>query len=662
MGSGTSHSRRADAAAFAVAAAGTLAFELWLAQRRFEIFGSWRRAHSLDTPAEFALFVPALLLCHVLLLLLLWTALRRLHRGRGERLLRFNFLFAAVVLIGGAAFARDKVFAYLSEAADLQTIRNLAGGSLGAAFVYVLDEARFLLVGLAVAAASWLLLHRLLALRRRPGPPVGRRRGGRRSLWLLALALAAAPLFLFEAGRIGSSRAALERLNAPWLALALLDRATDFDGDGYSWFSAQRDAHPFDPARHPNALDVPDDGVDQDGLAGDYHAGPPIPPLATPTIGPPRKHVVLIVLESVRAEALTKTWNGRPVAPNLAALAAQGGSVSEAWSHVGSTAQSLKTLFTGELEPLPGAPSLFADFRRNGYRVASFSTQAADFGGVAESARMRANSDIFVDARSLGDRGVWRILHNVALVADGRTMLQEMDRRLFAAPDAWRRPTFVYLNLQAAHFPYDFPGTPRFLPGPPIPRAEIGRDHAEWVARSYWNAVAYADWQVGQVLARLKAAGVLEDSVVLVVGDHGEALFESGFVGHGQGLTRIQMQVPLVTNVPGLALPRPAGLADVRRILLSAAGATIPPQVQRPVFQYTGTLDRPSSIGLAEAGGRLTALRLDTEDVTFEDMGLTRSYRSLAPGSALRRRADAVVQRWEEERWARHLRLGAGRR
>ncbi|HEX9964603.1 MAG TPA: sulfatase-like hydrolase/transferase [Allosphingosinicella sp.] len=640
----------------------TLALELALAVRRFGFFGGYRHHRSLDTAPEYLAFFPALLLCQALLVLFLYAVLKRLHRGRGERLFRFNFLFLATLLIAGTAIAKFKVLAYLSDATDLQTIRNLAGGSLAGALYYVLDEALVFLAALAVAAGAWFILYRLLRLRQRPGSRIVPAAGAGRRFWLAASAVAVAALLLFQAGRTGDSRIALERFNAPWLALAGLDVATDFDRDGYSAFSAQRDLHPFDPARHPYALDVPGNGLDEDGLGGDFRYGGNPAPLPTPPLGPRPKHVVLIVLESVRADALTKHWDGRPIAPNLRALAAGGSHAPEAWSHVGFTAQSLKTLFTGQLEPMPGDPSLFADFRKSGYRVATFSTQAADFAGIAAATGMRENSHVLVDARALEKERLWDFLRNVNAIVDGKAMLREMDRH-FGRPEAWRRPAFLYFNFQTAHFPYDFPGTPRFLPWPPIPRGKIGRATRHWVTRSYWNAVAYADWLTGQVIARLEANGVLDDAVVLVVGDHGEEVFEKGYVGHGQVLTRLQMQIPLVTNLPGLRLPRPAGLADIRRILLGAAGAKLPEARSRPVFHFTGKeLDRPSSIGLAEAGPRLTSLRLDTEDVSFEDLGLTRPYRDLPPGGALRRRADAVIDRWAEERWTQHIRTRGLRR
>ena len=79
---------------------------------------------------------------------------------------------------------------------------------------------------------------------------------------------------------------------------------------------------------------------------------------------------------------------------------------------------------------------------------------------------------------------------------------------------------------------------PRFLPGRLAKRSEIKAANRAMVERTYWNAAAYADWLVGQVIARLKAQGVYDRTLILVTGDHGEALFEDGFLGHGHVINR----------------------------------------------------------------------------------------------------------------------------
>ena len=57
-------------------------------------------------------------------------------------------------------------------------------------------------------------------------------------------------------------------------------------------------------------------------------------------------------------------------------------------------------------------------------------------------------------------------------------------------------------------------------------RGEIKAANAAGVQATYWNAVAHADYWLGEVVARLKARGVWDDTILIVTGDHGEDLFE----------------------------------------------------------------------------------------------------------------------------------------
>lgn len=639
-----------------LAGAVTLSAELALAVRRGDIFGFGVDSfHAVDTLAESALFAAALVAAHALLLILAWAAARRICRPAPRGLFLLDWLAAYLLAYGLAAATREKIADYLGERISLQLIRQLGGGSLLDAASYAAREAAPLLAVLAVALCAWIAIR--LRLRARsaavavPGAPS----------WPLLLGLLlAAPALLSAASNQGDVRAALDRFTAPWLLYSALDPLTDFDRDGYSLFSQPRDPRPFDTSVHPFALDVPSDGVDQDGLAGDFTAVAPTPP-AAPRFGALRRHVVLIVLESTRADALTMRWGGRPIAPNLAALAASGSHSEEAYSHAGFTRPSLKALFTGRFDPERRLPSLFDDFRNAGYRIGVFSAQAESFGGTADVTGMRQDADVFVDAKTLERERMWPFLRDINLLVDGRAILREIDR-YFGRPSDWRTPVFLYVNVQASHFPYAFPGALQLLPGAPIPRAQIGYGNRDWVRRTYWNSVAYADWQVGRIIARLRRLGVLENSVVLIVGDHGEELFEHHYIGHGQVLDELQTHIPFVLSRRDVAIPRPVGLADVRPLLLRAAGADLGPlPAPTPVLQYIAEIDRPPAIAMVEAGRRRTGLDLDSLEVSDEPPGGAArrvAYAALRPGDPLRDRADRLIRLWEAARWRRHVEQG----
>lgn len=644
----------AGAITFAAVALLTLLVELALVERKYAIFGGgFGQSRTLDAAPEIAAFFIGLLTAHLLLLYGIYRLLRRLHgTSGGTPLFYFNFLF----LVPGAAFlvlgAKFKLLSYFSDALSFEIIRNLGGGTLTGAFSYVLSEAGLLLLGFGglalVYAAAFRLFRRHWPKGAQAGPSL--RLGGSQLLLLLA----ATPLMLFAAAGIGDARPALMRFNAFAVMAGGLDMATDFDQDGYGFFSHRIDLHPFDAARHPLALDVPGNGIDEDGFGGDFAFDGAEPVEAAPVVTR-RKHVVLIVLESARGDLVGKRYGGRTIAPNIEKMAREGTLVRQAYSHVGFTSASLKSLFTGALEPVAGGPSLFRDMASNGYRVGVFSGLAERFGDIDATVGMRKHSDVYVDAETLRDERAFGFATTASLLVDGQILLREFDRNFSHAP-AWQTPNFLYFNFQSAHFPYHNPGVRPFIPGDPIPRSQINLANRDWVARTYWNSVAYGDWLVGQVVERLRARGVYDDSVVIVTGDHGESLFEDGFLGHGHMINRRQTHIPLVLNVPGVAVAEPIGLSDMRGLILSLLGTGRPPAgISVPVFQYIGSLDAPGAIGMVDRTGIWVTLDLESEEVRSSGSGMRGGYRALPPDHPLKASADRLVAEWARQRWIRHL-------
>ena len=631
--------------ALALAFLVTLAFEGALVERKYGVFaGGFGTSHVIDRAGEVGLFVLALLAAHALLVALLWLAIRAVHRRRRDSpVFLLNFLFFAVGGFAAALVAKFEALSYFSDALGFELIRSLGGGSLADAALYVASDAALMLLGGAGAVLAWWLA---LRLGRRWLPETVAMPGLKwRHMLGLALPL---PLLLYAAASEPDARYALARFTAPGLALQALSAATDFDRDGYSWFTPQRDAAPFDAALHPFVLDVPNNGVDEDGFGGDFRFAGGAASFPTPAI-PDRKHVVIVVLESLRGDSMGRIVDGRPVTPAMNALAREGSYASEAYSHVGFTTESLKSLFSGTLRPRPGAPSLFRDFKANGYRIGIFSGQPESFGDISETVGMKASADVFVDAETLKAERAFSFAAKGSLLVDGRKLLRAFDGA-FGRAEGWRWPTFLYVNFQEAHFPYFHPGMPRILPGEPIARGEIKAANRARVERTYWNAVAYDDWLVGQLAARLKRLGVWDDTLLLVTADHGESLFDDAFLGHGHVINRQQTQVPLILSRKGVAIAQPIGLADYRSLILRTLGAKVPER-RGPVFQHVSALAAPAAIGLVGKGGAWTTFQLETEEVGFGETGRRARYRDLKPGSADKARADAVIDEWNRQRW-----------
>jgi len=632
----------------------TLLVELALAERKYALFGGgFGQSRALDAPLEAAAFAAGILLCQTVLFLSLYRLVRRLHRSNGDSpYFLFNFAF----FVGGGAVAllvaKYQALAFFSDAMSFQIVRNLGGGSLVDALKYSLSEAGLIVMALLGAGVFYLAALLVLRGRWRDVPALPDPYRPSRRQWLLLLA--ATPLILFAVNRVGDARAAAARFNGVIALATLLHEASDFDRDGWSFFSYPLDRQPFDGSRHPYALDVPGDGIDQDGYGGDFAfageaaAGPP------PLISGRKRHVILIVLESTRADAIGRRVDGRSITPTLDAMAARGSAARAAYSHVGFTTFSLQSLFTGELAPVDDRQSLVRDFLANGYEVGIFSGQAEDFGDTATLTGMRRGS-IFVDGTMLREERAFSFAAQGSVNIDGRILLREFDRRL-GRREAWARPHFLYFNLQSAHFPYHAPGMDRLLAGEPVARGEISAANRAQVERTYLNAVSYNDRLIDMLRERLELLGVLDDTLVVVTADHGESLFDDGFLGHGHMLNDQQTRIPFILSDPGVAMPAAIGLADMRAIILRAAGAGVPPRPGGDVFQYLGTLDRPGSIGTVDAAGRRTIFNLYDESVWTSASGRWTRHAALPAGSAEKRAADALIGEWARQRWLRHIR------
>ncbi len=192
-----------------------------------------------------------------------------------------------------------------------------------------------------------------------------------------------------------------------------------------------------------------------------------------------------------------------------------------------------------------------------------------------------------------------------------------------AAP-ATRPPFFLWVHFFDPHHPYDPPeeDAALFRPQSPSPTA------IEQEIAAYDGDIHFADRQLGQLLDRMDAAGILDETLVVVVGDHGEGLLDHGWMFHGLMIYEEAVRVPLVLRWPralpaGRRVATPAQLVDLAPTILDLAGlAERPPTTQgasivpwlrgerpedpeRPVFVQRRSYDARVVEGRRVAGEKL---------------------------------------------------------
>lgn len=623
------------------------AIELAIADRKYGTFtGGFGQANAVDTLPELLLFGLGYTAAQLAVALLAYAICARANRRHAAwaTSFHFTFLFGGVNL--GALVATYQLHSYFSDAVDFALLKQLGGGSFKDALLFGKNEILAGLGAIAAAGLAWWGLWRVA--KHLLGTDGVRARSPDRKVlvgtWLAWLILLAA------LPRTGSDAAlGLDRTLAWGNLESLAATTTDVDGDGYGLFGLRIDSHPFDASRHPLALDVPGNGIDEDEYAGDLTLVPiprPRPFTLVPAKGP---NVVVVVMESTRGDVLGKRIDGKPVAPNLEAIAAAGAGIAPSYSHVGFTTASLKAIFAGKLEPRAGDPSLFAELKKSGYVVSVFSGQPEDFGDISATVGMRQNADRFIDAELLKDKRSSQFAAQGSLLVDEGVLLGEFDKAL-GKPADWARPQLLYFNFQSPHFPYDHNGVEHRFAHPPLARSAISAQRRDQVERTYWNAVAHSDAALGQLVARLRALGQWDNTVLLVTGDHGESLFEDGFLGHGHLINQRQFATFLAVNRPLPEVTAPLVISDYRGLLLDLLTGHDPQRDPFQPFMHIGELDSPSTIGLAATRFGIVSLRLDRGEVCFERPARCRNYGNLTGEE--KRVADALVSRWGSERWA----------
>ncbi|MGH9352646.1 MAG: sulfatase [Terriglobia bacterium] len=316
---------------------------------------------------------------------------------------------------------------------------------------------------------------------------------------------------------------------------------------------------------------------------GPSHIGPSAQPLLP--------NIVLIVLDTVRADHLPCYGYPRSTTPGLCALAAQGALFENAIAPSSWTLPSITSIFTGLMphqtgadwgRPPDPAPWMLAKILQSkGYETAGFNSNP--FYGLA-GWRLSEGFDLYDDDSA-------SIRHNLAVTFLGQSVLQTLYDRLirynqFDRRDAddvnhdveqWARrraagePYFLFINYMDAHRPYLPPASfnHRFgrIPRRLFPRVTSalnnGRPPSAYTSQErgdlidgYDNSLAYLDSRVQKLIGFLRTQPRGGQTIFIVTSDHGEGFGEHGTYDHGWNLYREVLRVPLIIEGPGV----PAGV------------------------------------------------------------------------------------------------------
>lgn len=258
----------------------------------------------------------------------------------------------------------------------------------------------------------------------------------------------------------------------------------------------------------------------------------------------PAPNILLITLDTTRADRLGAYGYGRARTPTLDRLAREGVLFEHARTVAPTTLPAHVSLLTGRYPAAHGVrnngvplsekvPTLASALRAGGYRTAAFVSSfvldrrfglAPGFDHYDDRLDSEPGSAEPVERR--GDRTV---------AAAGQWLDDYLGTRApSAAPTSRPAPFFVWLHLYDPHDPYS----------PPAPFSNLFADQL------YDGEIAFADSVVGALIDRLEGRGLLSSTLVAVIGDHGESLGDHGEATHGMFVYEAAMRVPAILRWP----------------------------------------------------------------------------------------------------------------
>ena len=364
---------------------------------------------------------------------------------------------------------------------------------------------------------------------------------------------------------------------------------------------------------------------------------PPQPPRAElPPPQPGAPNVVMVVLDTVRARNVSSYGYGRPTSPEIERLAAEGALFLDATSPSTWSLPSHASLFTGRYQSSHGAhgehqyldaryPTLAQVLERRGYQTFCITANPWISDGLGLT-RGFAWQDLSLREQGGAGQGfsfVHRLLDRLGLQESdkgGDAVAASFENWMRERPADAERPAFVFLNFIEAHFPYhQLPRDSLFQfthrPYGDLRRISIdlvgqqfggkGRPVAEAGAPAqdmYDGGIVYSNQLLARVVEALRARGMLDDTVLVVLADHGEILGErGGYFGHGPTLYQEAVGVPLLVRYPpripaGVRIAQPVSTVGVFATILDLAGIEAPPTLQ------VGSL-APLATGESVSGG-----------------------------------------------------------
>ena len=271
-------------------------------------------------------------------------------------------------------------------------------------------------------------------------------------------------------------------------------------------------------------------------------------------------NLLFITIDTLRADRLGAYGSSAGLTPNLDARARDGIVFDDVLAHVPLTLPSHASIFTGKYPTGHGVHDNGTFRLEDGQRTLASRLRDAGYDTAAFVGAF------VLDARFGLNQG---FDHYDDYYGEKRSFLSfvELERRaedVVAAAEPWLtqgrdRPWFAWLHVFDPHTPYEAPEPFR----------------SRYSDDPYDAEIAYVDHVIGTLLSRLEARGALDETLVVITGDHGESLGEHGELTHGTFAYNATLSVPLILwsrSLPARSFPGRVRHVDIAPTVLDLLG------------------------------------------------------------------------------------------